>query len=236
MVFVKCGAGNLNSKNASDIWSSPKITKHDNQQNKLLNTFSYKVFPLTTLWNEMGVIPPIEMTDPTSYARSPYKMDIVTFVSMFAITPQRMKILKGFVKFRTALSEVGLVDGFQWVDGSFTENVELIEKRPPNDVDVVTFFKFSDGDDDNSVINRNPSIFVHESVKKEFLVDSYFEGLDAPGHYLVERTVYWYSMWAHKRDLSWKGFIQIPLNPQLDKAAMAILNAAMTGEADHESH
>lgn len=42
-------------------------------------------------------------------------------------------------------------------------------------------------------------------------------------------TVYWYSMWAHRRDLSWKGFIQIPLNPQLDVVAMTILNSATTG-------
>lgn len=188
------------------------------------------------IWNSMGVIPPIDIADPTSHVRSPYEMDIVRFVSMFAVSPQRMKILKGFVMYRIALSKVGLVNGFQWVDGSFTENIELIEKRPPNDVDVVTFFHLNDGDTDDAIIERNPFIFDHDIVKKDFLVDSYFEGLDAPGRYLVERTVYWYSMWAHKRDLSWKGFIQIPLNPQLDNAAITILNAAMAEEADHESY
>ncbi|WP_426763559.1 DUF6932 family protein [Hafnia paralvei] len=37
---------------------------------------------------------------------------------------------------------MGLAEGFQWVDGSFTENVELIERRTPNDVDVVIFSLF----------------------------------------------------------------------------------------------
>ncbi|MCS5828604.1 hypothetical protein LNO09_12165 [Klebsiella variicola] len=82
----------------------------------------------------------MDEADPTSHARSPYKMDIVRFVSMFALSPARMKILKGFLDFRMSLSQAGLVEGFQWVDGSFTENIELIERRPPNDVDVVTFF------------------------------------------------------------------------------------------------
>ncbi|EAO0731216.1 hypothetical protein RRO28_001569 [Salmonella enterica] len=181
------------------------------------------------------MIPPIDEADPTSHSRSPYKMDIVRFVSTFSLTPARINILKGFLNFRRSLSQAGLVEGFQWVDGSFTENIELIEKRAPNDVDVVTFFQFSNGDNDEIVIGRNPKLFNHAFVKEKFLVDSYFQGLNVPSYELVEMTVYWYSMWAHKRDLSWKGFIQIPLNPQLDVAAMTILNSAATEEANYES-
>ncbi|HEB1800827.1 TPA: hypothetical protein RY502_001280 [Escherichia albertii] len=176
----------------------------------------------------MGLIPPIDKADPTSHTRSPYKMDIVRFVSTFSLSPARIKILKGFLNFRVSLTQAGLVEGFQWVDGSFTEHIELIEKRPPNDVDVVTFFQFSNGDNDAIVVGRKPELFDHDFVKKEFFVDSYFQELNLPSHELVEITVYWYSMWAHRRDLSWKGFIQIPLNPQLDVVAMTILNSATT--------
>lgn len=183
----------------------------------------------------MGVIPPMDESDPTSFNRSPYEMNIVQFVSAFAFTPTRRKILKGFLNFRDALSHAGLTDGFQWVDGSFTENVELNLKRPPNDVDVVTFFNFQPGDSDEIVIARNELIFHQEFVKETFLVDSYFESLQTSGADLVSKTVYWYSMWAHKRDLSWKGFVQIPLSPQLDPIAMTILGAAEAEEADHES-
>lgn len=190
----------------------------------------------TPLWNEMGIISPIDENNPTSFARSPYEVDIVSFIRMFAITPTRNKILRGFLNFRLALSQSGLIDGFQWVDGSFTENIELIENRAPNDVDVVTFFSFQAGDDDGKVIDRNQNLFNQEFVKETYLVDSYFQGLHASGARLVSSTVYWYSMWAHKRDLSWKGFIQIPLSPQLDSIAMTILEAAVEAEeANHES-
>lgn len=191
--------------------------------------------PTIPLWNSMGIIPPIDESDPTSLARSPYELDIVRFVRFFAITQARVKILRGFLDFRNELTSVGLVDGFQWVDGSFTENVELIERRAPNDVDVVTFFNFQPGDNDNIVHSRNPNIFNQNLVKKQYLVDSYFEGLQAPGASLVARTVYWYSMWAHKRDLSWKGFIQLPLSPALDLVARSILDSIETEEANNES-
>lgn len=183
----------------------------------------------------MGIIPPIDETDPTSLARSPYEMDIIKFVTMFALTPARIKILRGFLLFRSALALAGLSDGFQWIDGSFTENIELIERRSPNDVDVVTFFNFQPGDDDQIVFGRNPDIFDQPLVKKGYLVDSYFENLQAPGANLVARAAYWYSMWSHKRDLSWKGFIQIPLSPQLDDVAMAILDSIEAGEVNNES-
>jgi hypothetical protein len=179
----------------------------------------------------MGVISPIDASNPTSAARSPYEMDVVQFVSMFALTSARINILKGFLNFRMALSAAGLIDGFQWIDGSFTENVEMIEKRPPNDVDVVTFFSFQSGDNDELVYLRDPDLFDQPTVKSKYLVDSYFEGLHAPGNHLVSRTVYWYSMWAHKRDLSWKGFVQVPLSPALDLTAMSILESTVIEEA-----
>lgn len=90
-------------------------------------------------WNEIGVIPPMDMEHPTSAYRSPYKTDILKFVERYATSPQRIEILLGFIKFRKEINKTGLTDGFQWIDGSFIEDVELIEKRPPNDIDVVTF-------------------------------------------------------------------------------------------------
>lgn len=190
----------------------------------------------TPLWNEMGIISPINESNPTSLVRSPYEMDIVSFVRMFSLTPARNKILRGLLNFRIELSKIGLAEGFQWVDGSFTENVELIERRAPNDVDVVTFFTFQDGDDDEMVFTRNPTLFDQPFVKTNYLVDSYYQSLNDSGANLVSRTVYWYSMWAHKRDLSWKGFVQIPLSPNLDTIALSILATVEAEGANHESH
>ncbi|MFJ5316590.1 DUF6932 family protein [Pectobacterium versatile] len=179
------------------------------------------------LWNEMGVIPPINESQPTGSARSPYETDIIKFVSMFAQTPPRKHILQGFLSFRKALYQVGITDGFQWIDGSFTEHIELIEGRAPNDLDLVTFFNFNDGDDDTTIISRNQYLFNHEHVKSTYHIDSYFEPLGTHPSHLVSRAVYWYSVWSHKRDLSWKGFLQIPLSPSLDDLACTILKAAI---------
>lgn len=187
------------------------------------------------IWNSMGVIPPIDESDPVSLVRSPYEMDIVNFVTTFAVTLPRRKILRGFLSFRQELGKIGIAEGFQWVDGSFTENVELIERRPPNDIDAVTFFSFLPGDNDETVYNRNPEMFNQPAVKARYLVDSYFESLQIDGAELVARAVYWYSMWSHKRDLSWKGFIQIPLSPHLDQAALSILDTLDAEEAKNES-
>lgn len=182
---------------------------------------------MTPLWNDMGLIPPIDEAEPTSSVRSPYEMDIIRFVTMFAITPVRKRILLGFLEFRQTLYLSGICDGFQWLNGSFSENIELIEHRPPNDIDVVTFFNLPDGVTEDIVFNRNPQIFDHEYVKSTHFVDSYFQSLQMPGAQLVSSTVYWYSMWAHKRDWSWKGFLQVPLSPGLDGAAFTILNNAI---------
>lgn len=45
----------------------------------------------------------------------------------------------GLLDLRAELTLAGKSDGFQWVDGSFTEDVEVQQGRTPNDVDVVTF-------------------------------------------------------------------------------------------------
>ncbi|HHT0126490.1 TPA: DUF6932 family protein [Raoultella planticola] len=182
-------------------------------------------------WNEIGVIPPMDMEHPTSAYRSPYKTDILKFVERYATSLQRIEILLGFIKFRKEINKTGLTDGFQWIDGSFIEDVELIEKRPPNDIDVVTFFNLAFNETQQDVVMRNPNLFVPHMGKwrkQEFRVDSYFQSLGVSKEQLVERTVYWYSMWSHRRDLTWKGFLQIPLDITLDQQALTILETMLS--------
>ncbi|TNH43782.1 DUF6932 family protein [Photorhabdus luminescens] len=177
-------------------------------------------------WNSLGVIPPMDEAHPAGAYRSPYKTNIVKFVEKFSTTPKRISILKGFLEFRSELHKVGLVDGFQWINGSFNENIELLEKRPPNDIDVVTFFNIHPGDSQAAIVARNPELFQPNSAewrKENYHVDSYFQSLQVASGNLVERTVYWYSMWSHRRDLTWKGFLQIPLSPEYDSDAKLIL-------------
>ncbi|OOR86375.1 hypothetical protein B0181_11700 [Moraxella caviae] len=168
------------------------------------------------MWNLSGVIPPIKDIDGASVNRSPYKIDILTFVQQFGFSDDRIAILSGFLYYREFLYKLGITDGFQWVNGSFTEDIERLRDRPPNDIDVVSFFRESALTDE-----QQDQLLDGETIKSQYRVDGYFVLLDEDPTELVERTAYWYSMWSHQRDTYiWKGFYQVPLSPDEDKQAL----------------
>ena len=76
-------------------------------------------------WNAHGVLPPIAPgVAGNSANRSPYRVELTEFVSRFSDSDKRIAILNGFLRFRGELHKLGLVSGFQWIDGSFLENIE----------------------------------------------------------------------------------------------------------------
>src|SRR4051812_27147857 len=92
-------------------------------------------------FNLGGVLPPYRSTspiDPTGV--SPYRATLVEVVQRFATTKPRAEIARGFLSYRNALMQLGVV-GFQWVAGSYTEEIEKLESRDPRDVDLVTYFR-----------------------------------------------------------------------------------------------
>ncbi|MDR3109778.1 MAG: hypothetical protein LBU65_08835, partial [Planctomycetaceae bacterium] len=90
-------------------------------------------------WNSHGIIPPFVVA-PTDENRSPYVISLMDFALRFATTIERIKIFKGFMQYRKDLHSIGIVSGFQWLDGSFLENTEQTKNRSPKDIDVTTFF------------------------------------------------------------------------------------------------
>ena len=171
-------------------------------------------------WNHDGVLPANDVDDPTAHYRSPYAVSLVDFVTRFGNTEDRRRILRGFLDFRRKLHEAGLVDGFQWLDGSFVEDVETLRNRPPKDVDVVTFAHFPEGYDERTLLRDHPHLFDGNSTAEQFKVDSYFVFLD-PGSLrnVVDQSVYWYSVWSHTRTGDWKGYLQVALAGDGDAAA-----------------
>ena len=172
-------------------------------------------------WNAQGVIPPIDPVDPTSTNRSPYEVLLVELIKTYATSPERRTILKGFLAYRAALHALGLTEGFQWIDGSFSEDVEKLEERPPKDIDVVSYF------DKTSHIDflGAGELFDRPAVKRTYYVDAFFMELeDLPPREVVVWSAYWYSMWSHRRNQSWKGFLQIDLAPAEDKEAADYLS------------
>lgn len=62
-------------------------------------------------------------------------------------------------------------------------------------------------------------------AKTRFHVDGYFVELDLePQQSLIERSTYWYSMWSHRRNMVWKGYLQIDLSPVEDNNAQKKLD------------
>ncbi len=176
-------------------------------------------------WNVDGVIPPVNVNDPTSNDRSPYSVPLNDFMLRFGTTQSRLDILGGLIEFRSALHNVGLVQGFQWIDGSFLENIEETEKRNPNDIDLVTFFHLPEGKTQESLFKTAPDLFNHRNVKEIFHADTYFVCLNsASPDMLIDMATYWYSLWSHRRNGLWKGFIRIDLSNNDDQVAIANLN------------
>lgn len=159
------------------------------------------------VWNALGLLPPLDPELPTSPQRSPYPVSLLDVVMRFSTSPERRRVLAGFLGYRATLHRMGICQGFQWLDGSFLEDVETLERRAPRDMDVVTFLRspadFAPSEDD---------IVELDSAKVQFLVDAYFVELDELSpDVVVAQSAYWYSMWSHRRNQAWKGFLQIDL-------------------------
>jgi len=183
-------------------------------------------------WTSQGILPPVDPSNPTSTARSPYVICMSDLVSRFSTSQDRLSILKGFFSFRSALHGIGLIKGFQWLDGSFLENIELIKARSPRDIDVVTFYFPPDNQTQNELLNNNPQFFDHDYLKDNYHVDAYYVDLSSKRpENLISKSAYWYGVWSHQRKtLLWKGYLQVDLSPTDDHIALDNLMRTMNQE------
>jgi hypothetical protein len=178
-------------------------------------------------WNHQGVLYPIDpRSEATSRNRSPYKVSLNDFVLQFSTSPDRRNLLSGLLSFRSALHGAGISAGFQWLDGSFLESVELLRSCPPKDIDVVTFYILPAGQTQQTLASSHPQLFDHDYLKNNYHVDAYFFELKGSTiARLIAETTYWYSLWSHQRNsLLWKGYLQIDLSPTNDSVASDNLN------------
>lgn len=176
-------------------------------------------------WNSSAVLPPIRPGQAGhSTDRSPYRVPLAAVVERFGTSPERIHILRGLIQYRTALSHTMIKDGFQWLDGSFMEDKETLKGSPPNDIDVVTFFELPDAKSQIDLSIAHPQLFDHGHVKNTYLVDSYTHQIGLPmKRFDIHQISYWYSMWSHRKNGVWKGFIQVDLSVADDQAALSLL-------------
>lgn len=172
---------------------------------------------MTLSFNHSGVLPPFLGDDATKQAQcSPYEIPLLDFVKFFSGTPERKLLLISWLKYRMALKEIGIAEGFQWIDGSFVEDVENNLGRSPGDIDLVTFGKRPNGinnADFTEIVKNNMVLFVPELAKQAYNCDAYFVDLGLPQEVIVKRTTYWFGLFSHQRATSlWKGIIEIDLS------------------------
>jgi hypothetical protein len=167
------------------------------------------------------VLPPFTGESAVDRASTaPYETSMGELVERFGISAERVVILRGLLSFRRRLLGLGIDQGWQWVDGSFVEEVEQTRGRPPADVDVVTFFKY-DGDNDakRDLVMSNEDLFWPARAKHLYKCDAYFVDLGSSPELLVDDTRYWFGLFSHQRATNlWKGMLKIALRSDDDVA------------------
>lgn len=176
-------------------------------------------------FNQSGVLPPyLGQTPAVRSAVSPYETTTDELVARYATSAARRDQLIGFLRMRQGLRQLGLAENsFQWVNGSFSEDIESTEGRNPNDIDVVTFGWFPTGADVNQLLQTYPELFDPAMAKAKFHCDAYFVDMTVSPFAIHSSTCYWYGLFSHKRVSNlWKGMLRVRLGQNDDSALMAL--------------
>lgn len=157
---------------------------------------------------------------------SPYSCTMEDLCQRFATSGPRKEILDGFLKFRGEFLGFG-IQGFQWLGGSFLEDIEIQERRAPRDIDVVTFVSYPAASVTlHSTLVPKIELLSRAHVKSTYHVDSIVIPLGAPPAVLVDEGRYWYGLFSHRRDGVWKGMLEVKLSDKTDDdAARAVLGS-----------
>lgn len=179
-------------------------------------------------FNQSGVLPPFLAGSAPSDPRavSPYETTMLHLVQRYGTSESRRKQLNGLLQMRRALRQIGVTDAFQWIDGSFCEDIEATESRDPGDIDIVTFGTLpSRFTSVQHALSLHPELFSPTQSKQKYSCDAYFVDMNLPSKAVHYHTCYWLGLFSHKRVTSlWKGMLSVPLISD-DVAAQESLGA-----------
>ena len=162
------------------------------------------------------VLPP-HLGDPVNPGHlSPYPCTAVDLCQRFGTTAERRAILGKFLDFRERLRGEGLTNGFQCLDGSFLEDVETKESRPPKDLDVVTVYWGYDRAFQAGLVARFREFASPRLSKSAYGLDHYNFDADLDPAVTLEQTRYWILLFSHNRQGVWKGMLRIELNTPVE--------------------
>jgi hypothetical protein len=164
----------------------------------------------------LNVLPP-HLGDPRQRAElSPYPCTMEDLCQRFATTDPRKEILDGFLNLRAEFFGFG-IQGFQWLGGSFMEDIETQEGRAPGDIDVVTFVSHPAASFAlHATLAPRLELLNRDFVKASYHVDSFLIPLGSPPAVLVDQGRYWYGLFSHRRDRVWKGMLVVNLADKID--------------------
>jgi len=175
------------------------------------------------------VLPP-HLGDPRQADElSPFPVTSEEVCAKLATSPERRAILQGWLDFRQRLATFNIADGFQWLDGSFMEDIETSEARAPHDLDLITYFVLPPGLPPSQFISTVqvglPEFFDRDRSRQTFHLDHFPVHLQVNGKALVDITRYWTGLFSHRRNGVWKGMLRVELNTAAsDNNAAALLN------------
>jgi hypothetical protein len=173
------------------------------------------------------VLPPYVGPTPTdSASMSPFPASFCEYALVFGHSEPRVSILRGLHTYRSELRAQGFM-GFQWLNGSFSEQVELSRGRPPGDIDVVTFCYRPPHLIDNAAFQAwfpgNQHLVHPKALKERLKCEAFFIDMHKPAHMLVNDVRYWAGLFSHQRGTGlWKGMVQVPLMSDDDDAAVLL--------------
>ncbi len=172
-----------------------------------------------------SVLPP-HLGDPRTLAQlSPFPCTTLELCQRFSGSDSRVRILNGLLAFRAILAQTSFT-GFQWLDGSFLEDIETSEGRSPRDLDVVTFFDPQDAARYQEAQVRFPILLDRLAIKTAHSLDHFFVNLTYNPMVLVENARYWSGLFSHRRNGVWKGMLRLELlTPADDVLALNFLGS-----------
>ena len=177
-------------------------------------------------FNHSHVLPPFLGQSHSSATASPYEVSATELINRFASSSERVNLLDGLLRYRAALGQLGFVDGFQWLDGSFVENAEKFRGQAPQDIDVVTFVyppANKAAREISVMMQEHPELFNRQQCLESYGCDTFLVRLNVPAHRLVRETTFWHGFFSHRRDDQvWKGLLQLPLSSDDGEAKLQL--------------
>jgi hypothetical protein len=157
-----------------------------------------------------GVIPPY-LGNPANGSNfmSPYPTNSMELCQRFGTSKERIEILKGFMAFREEMRKFK-ISGFQYLDGSFLEDIEnSSEKRPPNDLDLLTFYMPLTKDQQFEILTNFMDFGDRTTCKTNYRLDHMQISLGIHPFHIVEFTRYFLQLFTHNRSNVWKGMLKL---------------------------